>query len=42
MHQKIAGSTMTVLRGARHLTPIEQPETIAAELGRLLQKQDVR
>ena len=37
LHQAIAGSTLKVLKGARHLTPIEQPKTIAAELSRLLQ-----
>jgi 3-oxoadipate enol-lactonase len=42
MHRGIAGSTLTILRGARHLTPLEQPEHIAAELDRLLQRQAVR
>jgi 3-oxoadipate enol-lactonase len=37
LHKGIAGSTLTVLKGGRHLTPLEQPQTIAAELGRLLQ-----
>jgi 3-oxoadipate enol-lactonase len=37
MHCGIAGSTLKVLKGARHLTPLEQPATIAAELARLLQ-----
>ena len=32
LHRGIAGSTLTVLRGARHLTPLEQPERVAAEL----------
>jgi 3-oxoadipate enol-lactonase len=41
LHRGIAGSTLTVLRGARHLTPLEAPETIAAELDRLLQAQPV-
>ena len=41
LHRGIAGSTLTVLRGARHLTPLQQPETIAAELERLLQAQPV-
>jgi 3-oxoadipate enol-lactonase len=41
LHRGIAGSTLTVLRGARHLTPLEQPETIAAEFERLLQMQPV-
>jgi 3-oxoadipate enol-lactonase len=41
LHRGIAGSTLMVLRGARHLTPLEAPETIAAELDRLLQAQPV-
>ena len=36
LHRGIAGSTLTVLPKARHLTPLEQPDTIAAELDRLL------
>jgi 3-oxoadipate enol-lactonase len=36
LNKAIAGSTLKVLKGARHLTPIEQPQTIAAELSRLL------
>jgi len=35
LHDGIAGSTLTVLKGARHLTPIERPEEIAAELLRI-------
>jgi 3-oxoadipate enol-lactonase len=38
----IAGSTLTVLLGARHLTPLEEPARIAAELERLLQAQPVQ
>ncbi len=38
MQRGIAGSTLTVLKGARHLTPLEQPERIAAELSRLLDR----
>jgi 3-oxoadipate enol-lactonase len=37
MHAAIAGSTLTVLPGARHLTPLERPDQIAAELDKLLQ-----
>lgn len=37
LHRGIHGSTLTVLKGARHLTPLERPEEIAAELRRLLQ-----
>jgi 3-oxoadipate enol-lactonase len=36
MHKAIAGSTLTVLPGARHLTPLERPDQVAAELGQLL------
>jgi 3-oxoadipate enol-lactonase len=36
MRKAIAGSTMTVLPGARHLTPLERPDQVAAELDRLL------
>jgi 3-oxoadipate enol-lactonase len=42
LHEGIAGSTLTILKGARHLTPLEQPERIAAELERLLQAQPVQ
>jgi 3-oxoadipate enol-lactonase len=35
LHRGIAGSTLTVLPGARHLTALEDPERIASELGRL-------
>jgi 3-oxoadipate enol-lactonase len=36
MHEAIAGSTLTILPGARHLTPIECPDRIATELIALL------
>jgi 3-oxoadipate enol-lactonase len=36
IHESIAGSTLTVLPAARHLTPIESPGRIAAELRALL------
>jgi 3-oxoadipate enol-lactonase len=32
LHHGIKGSTLTVLAGARHLTPLEAPERIADEL----------
>jgi 3-oxoadipate enol-lactonase len=32
LHRGIKGSTLTVLKGARHLTPLEAPDRIAAEL----------
>ena len=41
LHHGIGGSTLTVLSGARHLTPLEQPKAIAAALDRLLQAQPV-
>ncbi len=36
MHQAVKGSTYTVLPKGRHLTPLEMPDVIAAELERLL------
>jgi 3-oxoadipate enol-lactonase len=38
MHKAIAESTLTVLPGARHLTPLERPDDIAAELEQLLKR----
>ena len=38
MHNAIAASTLTVLPGARHLTPLERPDQIAAELDRLCRR----
>jgi 3-oxoadipate enol-lactonase len=38
MHKAIVSSTLTVLAGARHLTPLERPDQIAAELGKLLDR----
>jgi 3-oxoadipate enol-lactonase len=32
LHRGIKGSTLTVLKGARHLTPLEAPERVADEL----------
>ena len=37
LHRGIAGSTLTVIEKARHLTPLEYPERIAAELRALLE-----
>ncbi len=37
LHRGIAGSTLTVIPNARHLTPLECPERIAAELRALLE-----
>jgi 3-oxoadipate enol-lactonase len=36
LHSNIKGSTLTVLENARHLTPLEKPDEIAAALGKLL------
>jgi 3-oxoadipate enol-lactonase len=38
LHEAIRGSTLTILPGARHLTPIENPGRIASELRSLLQR----
>lgn len=38
MHRAIAGATLTVLKQARHLTPLEAPEPIARELSALVQR----
>jgi 3-oxoadipate enol-lactonase len=37
MHRVIASSTLTVLQGARHLTPLERPDAIAEALRALMQ-----
>ena len=37
LHRGIAGSTLTVIPNARHLTPLECPERIVAELQKLLE-----
>jgi 3-oxoadipate enol-lactonase len=37
LHRAIAGSTMTVIENARHLTPLECPQHIAAELRKLVE-----
>src|SRR3984893_6124336 len=38
LHEAIQGSTLTILPGARHLTPIESPEQIAAQVVALLRR----
>ena len=38
MHGAIAGSTLKVIEAARHFTPLEVPEVIAAELAALLDR----
>jgi 3-oxoadipate enol-lactonase len=35
LHQGIEGSTLTIIEGARHLTPLETPERIADEIEKL-------
>lgn len=35
LHDLIAGSTLEVLTGARHLTPVEQPDQVADAIARL-------
>jgi 3-oxoadipate enol-lactonase len=37
LHRGIAGSTLTVIRNARHLTPLECPQQIVAELEKLME-----
>lgn len=37
LHRGIANSTLNVIKGGRHLTPLEVPQLIAAELNRLLE-----
>ena len=36
LHRGIAGSSLAIIPGGRHLTPVEAPERVAAELARLL------
>jgi 3-oxoadipate enol-lactonase len=36
LHEAISGSTLTVLPGGRHLTPVECPDEIAAQLAALM------
>ena len=36
LHRGIAGSTLAVIDKARHLTPLECPERVAAELRALM------
>lgn len=39
LHDGIAGSSLTILPGARHLTPLEDPQRVATALQGLLQAQ---
>lgn len=38
MHARIKGSTLRVLEGARHLSPLESPEVVAGELQQLIRR----
>ena len=40
LHKAIPGSTLTILPGGRHLTPVECPDQIAALLLALLGRED--
>ena len=42
LHRGIKGSTLTVFKSARHLTPLEVPERVAAELQRLIELAPVK
>jgi 3-oxoadipate enol-lactonase len=42
LHRGIKSSTLTVFRSARHLTPLEIPEQVAAELQRLIELAPVK
>lgn len=42
LHRGIADSSLNVFAGARHLTPVETPERVAAELGQLIETVSVR
>ena len=42
IHEAVSGSTLTILTGGRHLTPVENPDQIAAQLLALLVRVDSR
>jgi 3-oxoadipate enol-lactonase len=42
LHRGIAGSSLTVIKGARHLTPLEVPDQAASSLARLLDQAAAR
>jgi 3-oxoadipate enol-lactonase len=42
LHEAISGSTLTILPGGRHLTPVECPDQIASQLLALLERLDSR
>jgi 3-oxoadipate enol-lactonase len=37
LHRGIAGSALTIIENARHLTPLETPDRITAELRALIE-----
>jgi 3-oxoadipate enol-lactonase len=38
LHAGIVGSTLTIIAGGRHLTPLEKPDQIAAQLEQLIER----
>jgi 3-oxoadipate enol-lactonase len=38
LHAGIGNSTLTIIEGGRHLTPLEKPDAIAAQLNALLKR----
>ncbi len=42
LHHATAGSTLTIIPGGRHLTPVECPDQIAAQLSALLKRADAQ
>jgi 3-oxoadipate enol-lactonase len=36
LHESVPGSTLKIIEGGRHLTPIQCPDVIAAEIGALM------
>jgi len=42
LHESIRGSTLTILPGGRHLTPVECPDQIAAQLSMLLGRRNTQ
>jgi 3-oxoadipate enol-lactonase len=42
LHEAIAGSTLAILPGGRHLTPVECPDQIASQISTLLQRVNIQ
>jgi pimeloyl-ACP methyl ester carboxylesterase len=38
MHERLAGSTLEVIQGAGHLSPMEQPEAVNRAMARFLER----